>query len=215
MNHKCSHCRLVNFPDALTCARCGVDLSEGNAAIVPKESAILKRALICVGVCIAVIIGFYVSLIASSRPLSTPQGIMVRSAIRHLKEKGFGDDAMLLEKLTVFRSDDNWLNASVAKENAFAATNFPFEIVTLYPDFFIFPDDDIERAAILLHEARHLRGEDERDAYEFVWKNRNKLGWTKDEYYLSVTWQNIRKQTRENAPHLFACIANDFGDCTQ
>ena len=79
-----------------------------------------------------------------------------------LKEKGFTDEAFLLEHVAVFRGNDNWLNASVEKESAYAATNFPFEIVTIYPDFFKYPKDDIERAAILLHESKHLEGKDEK-----------------------------------------------------
>jgi hypothetical protein len=70
--------------------------------------------------------------------------------------------------VAVFRANDNWLNASVEKENAYAATNYPFEIVTIYPDFFRFTVDDTERAAILLHEAQHLKGKDEKESYEFV-----------------------------------------------
>lgn len=165
-------------------------------------------------VCISVLLGFYLSLIASAKSLTVDQKNTVRDAIAALKERGFSDEAMLLENLTVFRREDNWLNASVAKENAYAATNFPFEIITLYPDFFTYPVDDTERAAILLHETRHLLGKDEKDAYEFVWKNRKKLGWTKDKYSDSPVWANIRKQTRDNAPDLFICEFNPFGDCT-
>ena len=121
----------------------------------------------------------------------------------------------MLEHFAVFRGTDNWFNSLVPKENAYAATNFPFEIMTVYPDFFAYPVDDVERAAILLHEARHLKGGDEKDAYEFVWKNRFKLGWTKEGYYNSPVWKNVRRQTREYAPGLFACPGNDFDDCTE
>ncbi len=102
----------------------------------------------------------------------------------------------------------------MAKENAFAATNFPFEIVTLYPDFFTYPADDIERAAILLHEAKHLQGKDEPEAYEYVLKNRGRLGWTGKVYGRPEVWLNVRRQTREYRPNLFICEFNDFGDCT-
>ena len=121
----------------------------------------------------------------------------------------------MLETFTVFRRTDNWLNASVEKENAFAATNFPFEIVTLYSDFFTYPADDIERAAILLHETRHLRGEGEKQAYEFVWKHRKQLGWTRDKYANSQVWENVRRQTRDVVPGLFVCEINQFSDCTE
>ena len=59
--------------------------------------------------------------------------------------------------------------------------------MTIYPDFFQFPADDTERAAILFHEAKHLEGKDEKEAYEFVWKNRKKLGWTKEKYGNSIS----------------------------
>ena len=61
-------------------------------------------------------------------------------------------------------------------------------------------DSKTERAAILLHEAEHLQGKKEHDAYEFVWKHRKQLGWTSDEYLGSPVRQNIRRQTRDNAP---------------
>jgi len=68
---------------------------------------------------------------------------MVQRAITVLVQKGFDRESDLLRKFTVFRSSDNWLNSSIEKENAYAATNYPFEIMTLYPDFFQFPLDDV------------------------------------------------------------------------
>ncbi len=200
--------------DASFCIRCKVDLSATNSN-GRRKSGFLVRAVVCLLVCISVLLGFYLSLIASAKSLTLEQKNTVRNAIAVLKERGFSDEAMLLENLTVFRSEDNWLNASVAKENAYAATNFPFEIVTLYPDFFTYPVDDTERAAILLHETRHLRGKEEKDAYEFVWRNRKKLGWTKEKYSDSQVWVNVRQQTRDNAPNLFICDFNQSGDCTE
>jgi len=186
-----------------------------EAAAKPRGSRLLARSIICLVVCVAVILAFYLSLLASATSLNYDQRIQVRTAIAVLKDKGFTDEARLLEKFVVFKSDDNWLNASVAKEDAYAATNFPFEIVTLYPDFFTYPVDETERAAILLHESKHLKGADEHDAYEFVWKHRNQLGWTKEKYVSSVVWRNIRRQTRDNVPALFNCDVNEFGDCTE
>jgi hypothetical protein len=178
---------------------------------------LISRVVICIAVCGTVILGFYLSLTASAKPLSPEQGYQVRRALAVLNEQGFSDEIFLLAHFSVFRSEDNWLNASVAKENAYAATNFPFEIITLYADFFTYPVDETERAAILLHESRHLRGEDEHDAYKFVWLNRKQLGWTREKYARSEVWQNVRKQTRENVPELFICDGNDLemGDCTE
>jgi hypothetical protein len=139
----------------------------------------------------------------------------VSAAIEVLKQKGFSDEAFLLEHVAVFRGNDNWLNASIEKENAFAATNFPFEIVTIYPDFFTYPKDDIERAAILLHESKHLEGKSEKDAYEFVWRNRAKLGWTFADYRYSQNYIEVRRQTAETVPGLFVCEVNIFRDCTE
>jgi hypothetical protein len=218
MNKKCSECRLVNFPDAVLCARCETELIEtvnvaGNRSL--WRSGFIVRAIVCICVCFVVILGFYLSLLVSAKSLTIEEKSTVRKAITVLKDKGFVSEATLLEHFTAFRSNDNWLNASVAKENAFAATNFPFEIMTLYSDFFTYPTDDTERAAILLHEAKHLAGKNEHDAYEFVWKNRKQLGWTRDKYLDSPVWSNIRKQTRDNAPELFVCDFNEFGDCTE
>lgn len=215
---KCANCKLVNYADAGSCARCGsilknwVDREPDTEA---RKSNFLRRAVICFLVCVAVIAGFYSTLVFSASSLTSEEKRMTRDAIQVLEKKGFSSEVFLLKRLTVFRSNDNWLNASIEKENAYAATNFPFEIVTLYPDFFTFPVDDTERAAILLHEAQHLMGEDEKSAYEFVWKKRKKLGWTGESYANSVILTAVRKQTKELVPLLFVCDINPNGDCTE
>lgn len=174
----------------------------------------MRRFAIFLLVCVAVVGLFYGSLILTASPLDHHELDAVKSAIALLEKRGFINEAFLLRDLATFRNNDNWLNASVPKENAFAATNYPFAVVTLYPDFFTYPLDDTERAAILLHEARHLKGYGEEDAYEFVWRNRKYLGWTSDLYANSVVWQNIRRQTKEFAPNLFVCDFNPYNDCT-
>lgn len=214
MKKKCPNCKLVNYPSAVVCARCGMEFRETGSDPAGK-STILRRAVICLVVSFVALAGFYASMVFSAAALSYEQKKAVERSIRILEDKGFSNEAFILKRLAVFRANDNWLNASVVKESAFAATNFPFEIVTLYPDFFEYPADDTERAAILLHEARHLKGEDEKEAYEFVWKNRKKLGWVSENYADSVVWNEIRKQTREFAPNLFVCDMNEFGDCTE
>lgn len=218
MSKKCVNCRLVNSPVAVRCARCEGILVE-SAKLKPTGRSvgrtILVRSAICALVCVGVVLGFYFSLVVSAKPLDIEQKYTVRQAIRVLRDKGFATEAMMLDNFTVYRSNDNWLNASVAKENAYAATNFPFEIMTLYPDFFTYPVDDVERAAILLHEAKHLQGQDEPEAYEFVWRNRAALGWTRDKYRMSPVWRNIRRQTRDTVPHLFVCGEANLGDCTE
>ena len=221
MKKLCPNCRLVNFPNAVECARCrqplnGISASEIDDA-PPRSSraTFVKRAIICVAVCFLAVFGFYLSMIFTSSPLKPEEKQKIQSAIRILDEKGFASEVFLLKRLTNYRGNDNWLNASTKFENAYAATNFPFEIMTVYPDFFTFTTDDTERAAILLHEAQHLKGADEKEAYEFVWRNRKNLGWTKDNYGNSIIWRNVRKQTQEYAPNLFVCDWNEARDCTE
>ena len=217
MRKKCSNCSLVNFPDAVSCARCQTDLIETSNIAAVKIGGIWRlvvRALTLLIVCILVLFGFYFSLVVSADSLSIEQKYSVRRSISVLKSKGFASQAFLLENVTIFRANDNWLNASVAKENAYAATNFPFEIMTLYSDFFTYPADDTERAAILLHEAEHLKGKNEHDAYEFVWTHRKQLGWTQADYDASPVWRNVRRQTMDNAPNLFVGGEKEFNDCT-
>ncbi len=218
MNKKCPNCRLVNFSAADACARCGYSLSE-TENIPPNRtflnSSFIKRIKVFLLACAFALAGFYVSLVFSAESLNHEEKKTVERAISILEQKGFSNEAFLLKHLTVFRSNDNWLNASIEKENAYAATNFPFEIMTLYPDFFFYPVDDVERASILLHEAKHLQGQGEKEAYEFVWKNRKQLGWTKEKYRDSLVWDNVRRQTRDYSPNLFVCEYREFGDCTE
>lgn len=218
MNVKCSKCRIVNFAEATTCIRCGEIL--GKTANIPSNSLFLnfplvRRAIVCLLVIFVTILGFYFSLIFSASRLTYDEQEKVYAAIQLLRQKGFADEAFMLENIAAFRGNDNWLNASVEKADAYAATNFPFEIVTLYPDFFKYPQDDVERAAILLHEAKHLQGKDEKEAYEFVWRNRAKLGWTFSGYRFSQNYIEVRRQTAEYAPNLFVCDVNIFRDCTE
>ncbi len=218
MPKKCVECRPVYFPTAAVCEQCGGELRIYRDEPGRSESiisTIMKRSAICVVVIMIVLAGFYLSLIGSAKSLSYDDKQTVKRSIALLRVKGFRDEVFYLEHLAAFRASDNWLNASVAKENAYAATNFPFEIVTLYSDFFTYPIDDTERAAILLHEAKHLAGADEREAYEFVWKHREQLGWTFTEYADSVVWQNIRNQTKDNVPEMFVCAEMAYFDCTE
>lgn len=221
MNKRCPNCRLVNHLHSTECLRCRFDLTEissiptGGANKPPVKFKILRRAVVCVAVCVAVLAGFYLSMIFTSAALKHEEKIQIRNAVKLLDEKGFAGEVFLLNFLTSFRGNDNWLNASTKFENAYAATNFPFEIITVYPDFFAYTADDTERAAILLHEAQHLKGADEKEAYEYVWRNRSKLGWTRETHGGSIIWQNVRRQTKEFAPNLFVCDWNEAGDCTE
>ena len=218
MNRKCLQCGLANYKTAQNCIRCGSGLGESVNISSNRpflNSPIVGRVIICLTVIIVSLACFYASLVLFATPLELQQHRTVDAAIAHLERTGFTREAFLLRHVTVFRASDNWLNASVEKENAYAATNFPFEIITLYPDFFRFPVDDTERAAILLHEAQHLQGSDEAEAYEFVWKHRKQVGWVSEPYFKSVIWRETRKMTREYLPKMFVCEVNPYGDCTE
>ena len=158
---------------------------------------------------------FYSSLIATSQPITAEQFAEVNGAIELLEAKGFEREAFLLRHTAEFRGSDNWFNSAVLKADSYAATNFPFQIITLYPDFYSKTTDDVERAMVLLHEAKHLESQDEEAAYAFVWKNRQRLGWTQLSHGTTATYVTISEQTRENAPQLFTCPDKLWNDCTE
>ena len=161
------------------------------------------------------LVAFYLSLVSTSLPPASYQRPAIDRAIAILEEKGYEREVFLLRNTVTFRSTDHWLNNFVPKENAYASTNFPFQIVTLYPDFYIKAEDDVERAMVLLHEARHLMGENENQAYAYVWRERKNLGWTLQSHGTTESYITIEQQTRENAPEIFNCPQNPWGDCTE
>jgi hypothetical protein len=110
---------------------------------------------------------------------------------------------MLLRHVAIFRSTDNWWNAYNGHADAYAATNWPFGVVTLYPHFFSVATDDVERAVILLHESRHLLGHGETDALETVWCTKGRLGWTEERYGETRVWINTLEWTQAASPRLF------------
>ena len=158
---------------------------------------------------------FHLSLVSTSAPLLFEEKDAVDRAIDILDEKGFETEVFLLRNVATFKKTDSWLNRVAPKENAFAATNFPFLIITVYPDFYSRATDDTERAMVLLHEAQHLRGKGETAAYEYVWRQRAKLGWTQLTHGTTEAYITIEQQTRENAPQLFTCPAKVWSDCTE
>jgi hypothetical protein len=160
------------------------------------------------------LVAFHLSLVATSAPPSVEESAAIDRAISLLDARGFDREVFLLRRTTTFRATDHWLNLFTVKERAFAATNFPFQIITLYPDFYTRATDDTERAMILLHEARHLMAKGEGDAYGYVWQHRAKLGWTQRTHGTTATYVTIEQQTRENAPELFNCPTNLWSDCT-
>ena len=90
-----------------------------------------------------------------------------------------------------------WWNKYTGHESAYASTNFPLEIVTLYQPFFTEPIDDTERAAILLHEAQHLLGANEEQELTRTWQDKERLGWTRDRYGETKVFQVTEESTAQ------------------
>jgi hypothetical protein len=157
----------------------------------------------------------YMSLLLTSEDLPYERRQSVKSAIAVLEQKGFTRQAFVLSHLVKYRATDNWWNGYVGHQSAYAATNFPFEVVTLYPEFFDTAVDDTERAAILLHESHHLFGSGEPAALEGVWRSKQQLGWTAARYGATKVWANTRDLTAISVPVLFSCGSDGHGDCTQ
>ena len=214
-------CALTNFTSETTCRRCGYILGLGNryetiAAIPDKPRRSLLRWILWIaGVAWLIVFVWSRSLIFTSEPLETGKRWQINTAIDLLQQSGFSREAWVLRNVTNYRATDSWWNKYTGHEYAYASTNFPLEIVTLYPSFFTEPVDDTERAAILLHEAQHLQNADERQAYAYVWQNRERLGWTLLTHGTTETYITIEQQTRDNAPELFTCNGKAWRDCTE
>ena len=221
-NAKCLSCGLVNFAGLGACRRCGGALgaavcfsTHGSVETSAPRRGLLKRAAAVCGATALVLSVFYVSLLVSSEPLSFEQKLTVERAVAHVERSGLARDAFFLRRLTSFRATDNWWNRWFGHQDAYAATNFPFEVVTLYPDFFDLTTDDTERAAVLLHEARHLRGAGEEEAFASVWRDKEKLGWTRAAYARTPVFRNVHELTLRYAPSLFACGPERSADCVK
>ena len=180
-----------------------------------KLARFARRAGYYLAVTLCLLSIFHSSLLVTSQPLRADESAQVERAIDLIEAKGFSREAFLLRRLTLFRNTDNWLNSMTDKENAFAATNYPFNIITLYPDFFTKAADDTERAMILLHEVQHLQGGNEREAYGFAWRNRQQIGWTILSHGTTESYITVEILTREAAPELFTCTDKIWNDCTE
>ena len=221
--NKCPSCGLVNAGSDEVCRRCGAGLFAEEFAeppysaqpqpAEPKKRPFVKRVFWILTTTGILLIAFYTSLLLSSDGLNAEQRLNVQKAIALINERGLTREAFALEHLTSFRNTDNWLNAYVGHRDAYAATNFPFEIVTLYPEFFEAPADDTERAAVLLHEARHLLGDGEDAALENTWKSKRRLGWTIDKYGGTKVWDATMRLTKARFPYMFQCGGSGQSDC--
>jgi hypothetical protein len=223
---RCRQCGLVNFATAEECKRCGARLKEADAAetatsesgesVVPqKKRSFAKRVSWILGMTCVILLICYMSLRLTSNSINWQQRQTVDRAITVLEQKGFGKEAFVLRRLVSFRTTDNWWNIQVGHHDAYAATNFPFEVLTLYPEFFDVATDDTERAAILLHESYHLFGSGERAALDGVWRNKSRIGWTADKYGETKVWKNTKELTIGEVPQLFRCGLEGKSDCMQ
>lgn len=223
--NKCAGCGLVNLATDQTCRRCGTPLA-GPEITGPapedvgpihdepeRKRGLGSRLLWIAGTSLAILFIWYVSLLLTSEPLGFDERQDIHRAIVLLEERGFGKEAFVLGHLANYRATDNWWNMYIGHHDAYAATNFPFEVVTLYPDFFKVSTDDNERAAMLLHEAYHLLGSGEAAALEGVWREKQRVGWTADKYGDTKVWRNTKELTMSYVPALFQCGPDGHSDC--
>jgi hypothetical protein len=222
-NRKCGQCGLVNFAVAETCRRCSAALVQNPGPASVQEPAVTAvkahgvgyRLLWLVGVTVALIFIWSRSLLLTSDAIDAPQRQAVMQAIALLDHAGFSREVLVLRHFANYRATDNWWNVYLGHPDAYAATNFPLGVVTLYPPFFTAAVDDTERAAILLHEAQHLWGAGEEAALESVWRAKQRLGWTAAEYSQSRVWRNTREWTAAGVPALFQCGPDRHADCVR
>ncbi len=221
---KCANCGLVNTSSDELCRRCGTSLTgedpteqqldqEAAAEGSPPKRGFLKRLTWVVGATFLALLICYVSLLMTSDGLQPDQREAVQKAIAVLAQPGFNREAFILKHLTVFRGTDSWWNRYIGHRDAYAATNFPFEVVTLYPEFFTVPVDDTERASVLLHESNHLMGGGEEAALGYAWRNKRQLGWTLDKYKQTRIWNATEQLTRAEFPYMFKCGSDSQSDC--
>lgn len=197
---------------------CTLLVSKGRAlALLASDViiAILQQTATHAASAVLAVIAFYLSLVSTSLPPTNYERQQIDKAIQLLADRGFSDEVFLLKGTTTYRATDHWLNSFIDKENAYASTNFPFQIVTVYPDFFTKAADDTERAMVLMHEARHLMGENENQAYAYVWRHRKQLGWSMKTHGATESYVTIEQQTREMAPEIFNCPEKPWEDCTE
>jgi hypothetical protein len=221
----------VNFSTGVVCRRCDTPLTDESRLAQPQsiEGGLVapKRRsgeggrsfgqwlLWIGGMTITILLTAYASLLLTSEPLTADERLVVMEAIRVLDRAGFSSEASALRRVVSFRRTDNWWNGYVGHPTAYAATNFPFAVITVYPTFFKYPVDEVERATILLHESYHLFGDDEKFALHRVWLAKDRLGWTSLRYANTRVWKNTREWTAAEIPSLFTCGEDGQSDCLE
>ncbi len=188
-------------------------IDETQAEHNKSQRTLAERLMWIAGMTAAILFICYVSLLLTSDPLPFEQKQGVERAIGIINGSGFSKEAFFLRHLVNYRATDNWWNIEIGHHDAYAATNFPFEIITLYPQFFADSVDDTERAAMLLHESHHLFGAGEPVALESVWREKRRLGWTVEKYQQTKVWDNTKRLTMNYVPTLFQCGADAQTDC--
>jgi hypothetical protein len=191
---------------------------ELEAYTAPRRSTgrgLGRWLLFILGATLSILVTTYLSLLVSSEGLTPEEQQAVTSAVAVLERAGFEREVLVLRRIVNYRRTDNWWNQYVGHHPAYAATNFPFGVVTIYPEFFKYPIDDIERAAILLHEAQHVLGEPEEVALQRVWIDKQRLGWTSLRYGNTRVWKNTLEWTSAGVPALFRCGADRRSDCLE
>ena len=221
ISNKCAQCGLVNFDVDDTCRRCGTllppraatEIEETFPVPTERERGFGRKLLWVFGMTVTLLFVCFMSLLATSEGLDGDERRIVAEATAVLEQAGFSREAFVLGNLVRYRSTDNWWNQYIGHQSAYAATNFPFQVVTLYPPFFAVAVDDTERAAILLHESYHLFGAGEEAALQGVWLEKQRLGWTADQYSQTRVWRNTREWTAGSVPALFKCGSDERSDC--
>lgn len=131
-SQKCEQCGLVNWATAETCQRCGAILGGTGEVERPGEGehriTITRRVLVVVGLVSAFLFISYISLHVTSDPITFEQKKIVERTIKVLEENGFERNVFILRHLVSYRATDNWWNQWVGHSDAYAATNFPFEV---------------------------------------------------------------------------------------
>jgi len=159
------------------------------------SGAVARRLLWLAFTIVLIVFVWSRSLLLTSEPITEDQRQMVRQAIAVLAQAGFSREVVMLRHFANFRATDNWWNLYLGHRQAYAATNFPLGVVTLYGPFFTVATDDTERAVILLHEAQHLFGSGEEETLQRVWAEKERIGWTAELYGNTRVWKNTKEWT--------------------
>src|SRR5688500_8344466 len=107
MKKLCPNCKLVNFQEAKQCLRCQSNwitvASSENQEKTFLRSKTFRRVSVCIAACLFTVLGFYISLIGSSKSLNYQEKQTVYGAIEILEARGFSSEAFLLSYVTAFR----------------------------------------------------------------------------------------------------------------